>query len=220
VCDRIGVNPVPYLIAEVLASNIGGASTLIGDPPNIIIASRAGLSFNDFLIHMAPMIAVLLVGFVAACRVLFRSAFQTDTSRVADVMTLTEREAIRDRGLLVRSLIVLAAVLAAFILHSVLHMAPSIVALLGAGILVLISGLDPDQYLVDIEWETLLFFVGLFVLVGALVEVGAIDKLADAFADAVGDDVVLAPCCSSAPSCPRSSTTSPTSRPWHRWSRP
>jgi Na+/H+ antiporter NhaD/arsenite permease-like protein len=192
VCDRIGVNPVPYLIAEVLASNIGGASTLIGDPPNIIIASRAGLSFNDFLLHMAPMIVVLLVLFVLACRILFRSAFRTDPARVADVMTLTEREAIRDRGLLVRSLIVLAAVLAGFTLHSVLHMEPSIVALLGAGLLVLISGLGPDEYLVDIEWETLLFFVGLFVLVGALVEVGAIDKLADGFADAVGDDVVLA----------------------------
>jgi Na+/H+ antiporter NhaD/arsenite permease-like protein len=192
VCDRIGVNPVPYLIAEVLASNIGGAATLIGDPPNIIIASRADLAFNDFLIHMAPMIVVLLVLFVLACRVLFRSAFRTDEARVADVMSLTEREAIRDRGLLVRSLIVLAAVLAGFTLHSVLHMEPSIVALLGAGLLVLISGLGPDEYLVDIEWETLLFFVGLFVLVGALVEVGAIDKLADGLAEAVGDDVVLA----------------------------
>ncbi|MGH3465112.1 MAG: SLC13 family permease [Kribbellaceae bacterium] len=192
VCDRIGVNPVPYLIAEVLASNIGGAATLIGDPPNIIIASRSGLSFNDFLLHMAPMIAILLVLFVLACRILFRSAFRTDEAKVADVMTLTEREAIRDRGLLVRSLIVLAAVLAGFTLHSVLHLEPSIVALLGAGLLVLISGLDPDEYLVDIEWETLLFFVGLFVLVGALVEVGAIDKLADGLAAAVGDDVVLA----------------------------
>jgi anion transporter len=192
VCERIGVNPVPYLIAEVLASNIGGAATLIGDPPNIIIASRANLSFNDFLINMAPMIVVLLVLFVFVCRVLFRSAFRTDPARVADVMALTEREAIQDRRLLIRSLVVLVAVLAGFILHSVLNMEPSIVALLGAGMLVLISGLGPDEYLVDIEWETLLFFVGLFVMVGSLVEVGAIDKLADGLADTVGDDVVLA----------------------------
>jgi Na+/H+ antiporter NhaD/arsenite permease-like protein len=108
------------------------------------------------------------------------------------VMALTEREAIRDRNLLKRSLIVLAAVLVGFMLHSVLEMEPSIVAVLGAGLLVLISGLGPDEYLVDIEWETLLFFVGLFVMVGALVEVGAIDRLADGLADAVGDDVVLA----------------------------
>ncbi|HYJ68470.1 MAG TPA: ArsB/NhaD family transporter [Nocardioidaceae bacterium] len=192
VCDRIGVNPVPYLIAEVLASNIGGTATLIGDPPNIIIASRANLSFNDFLVNLAPIVVVLLVLFVVVCRLLFRSAFQTDPEKVADVMSLTEREAIRDRGLLIRSLIVLAAVLLGFTLHSVLDMEPSIVALLGAGMLVLISGLDQDDYLVDIEWETLLFFVGLFVMVGALVDVGAIDKLADALADAVGDDVVLA----------------------------
>jgi anion transporter len=192
VCERIGVNPVPYLIAEALASNIGGTATLIGDPPNIIIASRANLSFNDFLIHLAPMVVILLIVFVVMCRVLFRSAFQTDHDKVADVMALTEREAIRDRNLLKRSLVVLAAVMVGFILHSVLEMEPSIVALLGAGMLVLISGLGPDEYLVDIEWETLLFFVGLFVMVGALVEVGAIDRLADGLADAVGDDVVLA----------------------------
>jgi anion transporter len=192
VCERIGVNPVPYLIAEALASNIGGTATLIGDPPNIIIASRANLSFNDFLIHLAPMVVILLIVFVVMCRVLFRSAFQTDHDKVADVMALTEREAIRDRNLLKRSLVVLAAVMVGFILHSVLEMEPSIVALLGAGMLVLISGLGPDEYLVDIEWETLLFFVGLFVMVGALVEVGAIDRLADGLANAVGDDVVLA----------------------------
>jgi anion transporter len=192
VCERIGVNPVPYLIAEALASNIGGTATLIGDPPNIIIASRANLSFNDFLIHLAPMVVILLIVFVVMCRVLFRSAFQTDHDKVADVMALTEREAIRDRNLLKRSLVVLAAVMVGFILHSVLEMEPSIVALLGAGMLVLISGLGPDEYLVDIEWETLLFFVGLFVMVGALVEVGVIDRLADGLANAVGDDVVLA----------------------------
>ena len=191
VCERIGVNPVPYLIAEALGSNIGGTATLIGDPPNLIVGSRSGLTFNDFVIHLAPIIVVLLVVFVVMCRVLFRSTFVADPGKVSDVMTLIEREAIQDPRLLARSLVVLATVLVGFVLPpSVIE--PSLVALLGAGVLVLLSGLGPDEYLVDIEWETLLFFVGLFVLVGALVEVGAIDKLADGLADAVGDDVVLA----------------------------
>ena len=135
VCDRLAINPVPFLIAEVFASNIGGASTLVGDPPNIIIASRAGLTFNDFLIHMAPIVIVVMVVFIAMLPRLFRGSFDVDPTRVADVMSLEEREAIRDPVLLIKCGDVLVAVFAAFILHSVLHIEPSIVALLGAGIL-------------------------------------------------------------------------------------
>ena len=142
VCQRIGVRPAPYLIAEVLASNIGGTATLIGDPPNIIIASRAGLSFNDFLVHLAPFIVVILVVFVGLCRVLFRHAFEADPDQIAEVMSLSEREAITDVRLLRRSLVVVAAVLVGFVLHSVIDVEPSIVALLGAGILVVVSRLD------------------------------------------------------------------------------
>ena len=96
VCDRLSINPVPFLIAEVFASNIGGAATLVGDPPNIIIASRAGLTFNDFLIHMAPIVMIVMVVFIAMLPWLFRGSFDVDPERVADVMSLDEREAIRD----------------------------------------------------------------------------------------------------------------------------
>ena len=96
VCERLAINPVPFLIAEVLASNIGGASTLVGDPPNIIIASRAGLSFNDFLIHMTPIVLIVMVAFIALLPFVFRGSFDVDPARVADVMSLNEREAIRD----------------------------------------------------------------------------------------------------------------------------
>ncbi|MFL6064689.1 MAG: ArsB/NhaD family transporter [Friedmanniella sp.] len=187
VCERIGVRPVPFLIAEALASNIGGTATLVGDPPNLIVASRSGLTFNDFLLNLAPIVVVMLVAFVALSRFLFRRDFSADPSRVAEVMELDEREAIHDRRLLIRSLGVLALVLAAFSLHSVLHLEPSVVALLGAGILVSISGLSPQTYLEDIEWETLLFFAGLFMLVGALVKTGAVDHLAEGLAAATGD---------------------------------
>jgi Na+/H+ antiporter NhaD/arsenite permease-like protein len=125
-------------------------------------------------------------------RFLFRKDFTADPKQVAQVMQLDEREAIQDRSLLIRSLIVLALVLAAFTLHGVLHLEPSVVALLGAGLLVGISGLRPQTYLVDIEWETLLFFAGLFILVGSLVKTGVIDQLAAGLTAATGDSVPTA----------------------------
>ncbi|MEV0611855.1 ArsB/NhaD family transporter [Nonomuraea sp. NPDC050404] len=180
VCERLAVNPIPFLIAEAMASNIGGAATLIGDPPNIIIASRSGLSFNDFLIHMAPMVIVLMAVFVGLCHLMFGRAFRYDPERAAEVMALNEREAIADRRLLWQSLVVLALVLAAFVLHPVLHYEPSVVALLGAGVLVAATRVTTEQAIAEVEWPTLVFFAGLFVMVGALVETGVIGELSRA----------------------------------------
>jgi len=186
VCRRLGVPPVPFLIAEVFASNIGGTATLIGDPPNIIIASRAGLSFNDFLLNLAPIVVVLVLALLGLCRVLFRSAFVHDPKRVAEVMELDEREAIADPTLLLKSAAVLAAVLVGFVLSPALGYAPAVVALLGAGVLVLVSGLPPRDYLAEVEAPTLVFFVGLFIMVGALIKVGVIASLARWATDATG----------------------------------
>ena len=143
VCDRLGVKPGPFLIAEVLASNIGGAATLIGDPPNIIIASRSGLTFNDFLLNMAPIAALCIAVLIAMLPLLFRGAFKGDPGRVADVMALNEREAITDRRLLIICGVVLAVVFVGFVGHAAFHVEPSVVALLGAGILVLVSRSEP-----------------------------------------------------------------------------
>lgn len=192
VTERIGVRPVPYLIAEALASNIGGTATLVGDPPNLIVASKSGLGFNDFLINLGPIVVVMLIVFVALSRVLFAKDFVADPARVAEVMALDEREAITNRPLLIRSLIVLGLVLVGFTLHGVLHLEPSLVALLGAGLLIAVSGLPGRSYLVDVEWETLLFFAGLFVLVGSLVKTGVIGQMADALVAATGSNVPAA----------------------------
>jgi len=186
VCERLGVPPVPYLIAEAMASNIGGTATLIGDPPNIIVASRSGLSFNDFVVNLTPIVVILLVVFIGLCRIMFRSAFTYDEERAASVMELDETEMIRDRGLLVRSGIILGAVLVGFIAHSALHIEPSMVALLGAGALVAVSKLGPPEFLEEVEWPTLVFFMGLFIMVGALVQVGVIESLGQAAAQAFG----------------------------------
>jgi Na+/H+ antiporter NhaD/arsenite permease-like protein len=185
VCDRLGVPPVPFLIAEVLASNIGGAGTLVGDPPNIIIASRSGLSFNDFLSVLAPFVLVVLVVLVLLCRIMFRRAFRYDAERAARVMALREGDAIRDRRLVVISLAVLGAVLVAFTLHTLLGLEPSVVALLGGLLLLALSRLDATEVAKDVEWPTLVFFAGLFVMVGALVATGVIDTLARAATGAV-----------------------------------
>jgi Na+/H+ antiporter NhaD/arsenite permease-like protein len=192
VCERIGVRPVPFLIAEALASNIGGTATLVGDPPNLIVASRSGLGFNDFLINLGPIVVLMLIAFVALSRFLFRKDFVANPDQVAQVMELDEREAIQDRSLLIRSLAVLALVLAGFTLHSVIGLEPSVVALLGAGLLILVSGLQPQSYLAEIEWETLLFFAGLFILVGSLVKTGVIGYLAAWMVQATGDNVPAA----------------------------
>ena len=192
VCERLGVPVAPFLIAEAIASNIGGTATLVGDPPNIIIASRAGLSYNDFLVHLAPLVVVLLAVFIGLCRWLFRRAFAYDPERAATVMALRERDAIRDGRLLVVSLVVLAVVTAAFVLHTVLHLEPSVVALVGGLVLLAASRLEAQEVAKDVEWPTLVFFAGLFVMVGGLVATGVIARISQAAADAVAGRMWLA----------------------------
>ena len=192
VCARLGIDPRPYLIAEVLASNIGGAATLIGDPPNIIIGSRAGLTFNDFLVHMAPAVIVIFALFVAFTRVLFRSALRTDEVHLGKVMALQERRAIKDTQLLTRSLVVLGLVIIGFGLHSVLHVPPSIVALVGAGTMLLVTDIDVAEVLPEVDWSTLVFFMGLFVMVAGLVHTGIIEAVGTAAVTAFGDNYFLA----------------------------
>jgi Na+/H+ antiporter NhaD/arsenite permease-like protein len=191
VCDRLGIDPIPFLIAQVMASNIGGAATLIGDPPNIIIASRSGLTFNDFLSNMTPLVVIVLIVFCLVLPRLFKGSFEVDPERVNDVMRLNEREAIEDRTLLIKCGAVLLLVFAGFVGQSFLHIEPSIVALLGAGVLVLISKVPTRDYMPSVEWQTLLFFAGLFVMVGALVKTGVIADLADRVGSATEGHVLL-----------------------------
>lgn len=182
VCTRLGVPVVPYLIAEVMACNIGGAATLIGDPPNIMIGSRAGLSFNDFLLHMAPITTVLVLVFAVMARWLFRGAFRYDPVRAARVMAMRERDAIRDGRLLAVSGVVIALVMTGFVLHTALHLEPSVVAITGGLLLLAVSRLKAKDVVADVEWQTLAFFTGLFVMVGAMVRTGVITDLGQAAA--------------------------------------
>jgi Na+/H+ antiporter NhaD/arsenite permease-like protein len=192
VCNRLKIPAQPYLIAEVLAANIGGAATLIGDPPNIIIGSRAGLTFNDFLVHMAPAVIVIFVVFVLLTKVLFRKSFVYNPDRVAEVMALQERRAIKDPKLLVRCLVVLTGVVIGFGLHSVLHIEPSVVALVGAGVMYLVAGVDANDVLNEVEWPTLAFFAGLFIMVAGLVHTGLIATAGEWAVEQFGDNYLVA----------------------------
>jgi len=191
VCDRLAINPVPMLIAEVFASNIGGAATLVGDPPNIIIGARKGLSFNAFLLNMAPIVVIIMLVFVAVSPLLFRGFSTVAPERVADVMSLNEREVLRNRGLLIKCGAVMCVVFVGFIVSPTIHIQPSLVALLGAGALILASKMEKSDFLASVEWDTLLFIVGLFIMVGALLKTGFIKRLGELAAGATGGNVLF-----------------------------
>ena len=192
VCKQLNVNPIPFLLSEVFASNIGGASTLVGDPPNIIIASRAGLSFNDFLIHMAPLVIVAMFVITPMLVWMFRKELVNTAEDRARIHEIDELTYLKNPELLKKSLAVLSLVVIGFLAHSAIHTEPSVIALLGAGLLIAISGLKPVDYIQDVEWGTLVFFAGLFVMVGALVNVGALQMLSDYLAAQVDGKPELA----------------------------
>lgn len=183
IASALKVDPVPYIIAEVLASNVGGAATLVGDPPNIMIASKAQLTYMDFIINMAPVIVIVMAAFMVTIKLVFRNRLTVTEERRQKVMQMDEREAISDHGLLWRCLFVLALTSAAFIFHSALHLEPATVALAGGSLLFLLAKEEPHDILRDVEWPTIFFFVGLFIMVGAVVKAGLIAELSTAMLD-------------------------------------
>jgi Na+/H+ antiporter NhaD/arsenite permease-like protein len=192
VARRLDVSPMPYLISQILASNIGGTATLIGDPPNILIGSAAGLDFADFLVNLGPVTVVVFLAFVVVMRVAFRGALQVPAERREAALELTEAATITDRPLLVRALVVTAATLVGFLLHSAIGVEAATVAMLGATVLMLVARIDPHEAFREVEWSTLFFFVGLFVLVEAIVEVGIVGGVAEELAIATGGNVTVA----------------------------
>lgn len=175
IADALDVDPVPYLVIEALASNIGGTATLIGDPPNIMIASKAKLTFVDFLWHLAPVVLVLMIVMVIAIKLVFRRKLHATQELKHRVMAMDEKAAITDPVMLKKSFAVLSLVLFGFAFHGVLNYEPATVALFGAGLLLLLSGTkEPHAILAEIEWPTIFFFIGLFIIIGGVVKVGLI----------------------------------------------
>jgi Na+/H+ antiporter NhaD/arsenite permease-like protein len=179
IADAVGVSALPFLLTQVMASNVGGAATLIGDPPNILIGSAADLSFVDFVYNLAPVVVLTLPVVLAFLYFAFRRQLRYSEGAEEDVRALDAEGAIRDRKLLRKSLVVLGAVILGFFLHGLLHLEAATIALLGAAALMLYARSDVEEVLRDVEWPTLLFFVGLFVLVGGLEVTGFVGRIAE-----------------------------------------
>ena len=176
IADALDVDPIPYLISNALASNIGGTATLIGDPPNIMIASKAKLEFMDFIYNLSPVVIVMMIAYLIAIKFIWGRSLKTKDELKDRVMEMNENEAIKDPVLLKKSLFVLGVVIAGFVMHGALHLEPATIALFGAGLLLLLSGThNPHHVLSEVEWPTIFFFMGLFIIIGGIVKVGLIE---------------------------------------------
>ena len=191
VCKLLDVNPIPFFMTEILASNIGGTATLIGDPPNIMIGSAAGYSFFDFILYDAPAVAIILVAILGVFYALYGRKMNADDEHKTRIMELDEHAQIKNRRLLKQSVVMTALVVVGFMAHGALGLESCIIALGAAGIIMLISGESIEEALSNVEWTTLSFFAGLFVIVGALAETGVIGMLANGLIDATGGNVFI-----------------------------
>lgn len=178
IADSLEINPVPLIISQILASNIGGTATLIGDPPNIMIGSQAGLGFMDFIYNLLPVIVVIFVVTMFVFYLLYRSKLQVPDYLKEEVCRINPWDKIKDTVLLKKSLLVLGLTILGFVLHAQLHQEPATIALSGAVLLMLLAKEEPEDILLSVEWPSIFFFMGLFVVVGGLVKTGLIAELA------------------------------------------
>lgn len=175
----LNISPIPFIISEVFASNVGGTATLIGDPPNIMIGSAVGLDFTDFIKIDAPIALFTLVLTTIIFAFIYKNKLSTTDEARKKVLKTDENLLIKDKPLLIKSLVVLGFTLLGFILHGVFHYESATIAIIGAVVLVTISKISPEKLLLEVEWATIFFFVGLFMLVGGLKEAGAIKIIAE-----------------------------------------
>ena len=176
IAKELDINPVPFLITEILASNIGGTATLIGDPPNIIIGSEAGLSFMAFIKELTVIVAIILIAVIALMVFWFRKYLHATEESMKKVANLDNSKTITDKGLMIRSLLILFLVILGFVTHDITHIQTSVCAMVGASILLLFE--KPHEILHDVEWTTIFFFIGLFVIIGGFEKAGGIELMA------------------------------------------
>ncbi len=182
----LNINPLSIILAEIFASNIGGAGTLIGDPPNIIIASAANIDFMSFAYHMAPEAIITFLASIVVLKILFRKDLKQKPENVEKLLQIDEKKEIKDPVLLKKSAIVLFGVVAAFMFHGVLDLEVSIIALAGAAILLVITKINPAKAFTHVEWPTLMFFAGLFIIVSGVELTGALELFAHQIVIATG----------------------------------
>ena len=177
IARQLEIDPLPYLLTEIFSSNIGGTATLIGDPPNIIIGSAAGFSFMDFIWNLTDVVAIILITVITILAVIFRKKLHADSEKMKEVANLDNSKTITDKNLMIRSMLVLGLVILGFVTHDITHIETCICAMLGASVLLLFE--KPTDILKDVEWNTIFFFIGLFIIIGGVEASGGIKLMAE-----------------------------------------
>ena len=191
ICRVLEINPVPFFITQILASNVGGTATLIGDPPNIMIGSAAGITFFDFVLYDGPAVVICLAVVIGIFYFLYGRKMSATSEHIAAVMALDERACIKDHRLFKQSIFMIAFVALAFMLHGQLHLESGVIALLAAAIMILLGKQDIEETILGVEWTTIGFFASLFIVVGGLAETGLINMLAEWIMQATGGELIL-----------------------------
>ncbi len=191
ICQKLDLNPVPYLMTQIIASNVGGTATLIGDPPNIMLGSAADISFLQFVIYDGPIVAIVMVATIISFKFLYGRGLSVAPEKMELIMQMDENEMIKDRILFIKSVVMIFLVAAAFLLHDALELKTSVIALSCAALMIMIGGQDVEETVHDVEWPTIVFFAFLFIVVGGLEKVGLIHMLAESLIEATGTHYVI-----------------------------
>ena len=190
ICKTLELNPVPYLLTQIISSNLGGTSTLIGDPPNIMIGSAADITFLQFCIYDGPIVVIVMIASIIGFRFIYRKGLSVTPEKMELIMQMDEKSEIRDHALFIKSIVMICLVAIAFILHDTLGLKTSIIALSCAALMILIGKQDVEETVHDVEWPTIVFFTFLFIVVGGLEKVGLIHMLAVTMMNATGTHYV------------------------------
>ncbi|MBQ6402065.1 MAG: ArsB/NhaD family transporter [Firmicutes bacterium] len=191
ICQKLELNPVPFLMTQIISSNLGGTGTLIGDPPNIMIGSSADISFAQFVIYDGPIVVIAMVACIIGFRFIYGKNLNVSPEKMELIMQMEEKEQIRDQVLFVKSVVMIFLVALAFILHDTLELKTSIIALSCAALMIMIGGQDVEETVHDVEWPTIVFFAFLFIVVGGLEKVGIIQAIADLMVETTGTHYVI-----------------------------
>ena len=191
ICQKLDLNPVPFLMTQIIASNVGGTATLIGDPPNIMLGSAADISFLQFVIYDGPIVVIVMVATIISFKFLYGRGLSVAPEKMELIMQMDENEMIKDRILFIKSVVMIFLVAAAFLLHDALELKTSVIALSCAALMIMIGGQDVEETVHDVEWPTIVFFAFLFIVVGGLEKVGLIHMLAESLIEATGTHYVI-----------------------------
>ena len=191
ICQKLDLNPVPFLMTQIISSNVGGTATLIGDPPNIMLGSAADISFLQFVIYDGPIVVITMIATILGFKILYKKGLTVTPEKMDLIMQMNEGEMIKDRILFIKSVVMIVVVAAAFLLHDALELKTSIIALSCAAIMIMIGKQDVEETVHDVEWPTIVFFAFLFIVVGGLEKVGLIHMLAETLIEATGTHYVI-----------------------------